>query len=592
MTPVDAVGTRARAVVESVARAATAVVLLATTMVALSSRPATADPDIARLLRNDLAGASDIVVDEVHGHLFISEGTDALLVTDLSGRTVRELTGVVGAEQLVIDPGRGVVYVARRAATAISVIDTDDLSVSSFTTPGRCPSTLAPAGDVVWFTSYCAYGDEANGSLNAVDLGTGDVTEVTTDLTYEQAAVVSSPGRPGFLVVYDRLRNPSYITGYQASVDSGGPRLTQVSRVKREMMIDARISPDGSSVVFNESWAGAIKLSLPDLGFLGEYQLGFLSDGMSPNYPNPIAFRDDGALVLGMRWFRPGRYQPTNDLDFGKGYHQRYAGAWAGDHFYALVGNPYTDDGRTDYALAVARPRYPSTVSIRASRQKVTVGNKVTLDLSLDRPLPGSPRAVVVRALAPDGTPRFVARRDVGADGASIDVAPRRNTVYEASYAGNDLTSPAFDSTNVGVRSKVEVALVSDVTRRKGIAYARSGSTIWYSVRTAAFRTPRCVEVTLAVRPAVDWDFYDPTVCVPLGRDGRVQVGVQSRSGKRPYLHRMSVRLPATSDNEESRSSVHEFQFCRRSVPCEPPRPVYVGTSVLPGPRVWLKARQ
>jgi DNA-binding beta-propeller fold protein YncE len=563
-----------------------AVVAVVTATVAAPLTPAAADPDIAAPLRDDLDGAADLVVDQANARIYISQGTDVLLVTDLQGRTLHELTGLDGAEQLEIDQERGVIYVARPAAAAISVIDTDTMVVRHYPTPGRCPATLAPVDDVVWFSSYCAYGDWDNGTVNAVDLQSGEVSQVGSNRA--EAAVTSSPGRRNFVIIYDRGRNPGTIKGYQATVGPDGPHLTLVSSVKRNLVRDVQISPDGSTAVVNDP--GAAVLTLPDFQFVGDYQLGGIPGGLGSNYPKPIAFRDDGAVVLGIRWYQSGSLQPTNELHFGPGYHEHYAGDWGGKYFYALVGDPYANEGRGSLALKVVQPRHPSYVQITPSRRRIEIGDELALGLSLQTDSPDS-RDVTVYAFAPDGTRTRVARRAVGPAGVSIAVQPGRNTRYVAEYAGDDLASPATHSVKIAVRSRIEISDITDVLHKEDVLYAQSGRTIWFGVEKHSFRSGGCVRLSLAVQPLVQWYYYDESYCVPLGTDGRVEIGIRAPSDTRPHLHRLTFSLAATPDNEAALSIDRQVQFCRRTVPCEPPPPVFVGTTPRPGPSLHLVAR-
>ena len=92
---------------------ALASLLAATTLVAAPS----ASADGTKVI--PLAGYRDMVVDDAHGHVFISQGTDQLVVTDLNGNLVTTIPQLYGADGLVLSDDGSALYVALSTGDAI-----------------------------------------------------------------------------------------------------------------------------------------------------------------------------------------------------------------------------------------------------------------------------------------------------------------------------------------------------------------------------------------------------------------------------------------------------------------------------------------
>ena len=71
-----------------------------------------------------LTGFADIVVDPAHGHVFISQGTDIVVVTDLFGQKVGEIPGLSGAQRMTLSDDGSKLFIALNGANAIAEVDT------------------------------------------------------------------------------------------------------------------------------------------------------------------------------------------------------------------------------------------------------------------------------------------------------------------------------------------------------------------------------------------------------------------------------------------------------------------------------------
>jgi hypothetical protein len=149
-----------------------------------------------------------LVVDEVHGHVFVSAGEPdaALVVADLDGEVVQVLPGLVGAEGMLLSGDGSTLYVALSQGRAIAAVDTATLQARAYATgTAVCPKRLAELGHDVYFTASCSgrYLD-----VWRLDPGTGAVDPVSfpdeVDSVMQDAGpIASSPAYPRRLFVVD-----------------------------------------------------------------------------------------------------------------------------------------------------------------------------------------------------------------------------------------------------------------------------------------------------------------------------------------------------------------------------------------------------
>ncbi|MGW5056192.1 YncE family protein [Streptomyces sp. NPDC004096] len=124
------------------------VLLSAVALVGTGNTPAAADSGVSL----PISSASDIVVDSVYQHLFISDPADSsVLVTDYAGSVVTEIPSQSGAAGLAMD--EDFVYVALPSANAISLINRSTLQETTrrSTGIGIAPQHLAFAAGKLWF---------------------------------------------------------------------------------------------------------------------------------------------------------------------------------------------------------------------------------------------------------------------------------------------------------------------------------------------------------------------------------------------------------------------------------------------------------
>jgi hypothetical protein len=176
-----------------------------------------------------------LVVDEAHGHVFVSGGEpDApLVVADLDGDVVQELPDVSGGQGMLLSGDGSTLYVAQSQGQAIAAVDTATLEANIYATgSGVCPKRLAEVGRDVYFTASC------NGryfDLWRLDPDTGAVDSVVfsdgNPELYDAGPIASHPGYPRRLFLVDN-RYPNaeqYKAVLSYELDSSGLTATRVA---------------------------------------------------------------------------------------------------------------------------------------------------------------------------------------------------------------------------------------------------------------------------------------------------------------------------------------------------------------------------
>src|SRR3954452_8171462 len=70
-----------------------------------------------------LTGFSDLVVDQAHGHVFISQGTGTVVVTDLAGHKLGAIAGLAGGNGMTLSDDGSQLFVALTAGNEIAEVD-------------------------------------------------------------------------------------------------------------------------------------------------------------------------------------------------------------------------------------------------------------------------------------------------------------------------------------------------------------------------------------------------------------------------------------------------------------------------------------
>ena len=396
----------------------------------------------------------DIVVDDVHDHVFISDPDgSSVVVTDYAGQVVKQITSENGAAGLAVSADSSTVYVALPSADAISEIDTSTLAETDRyqTGAGTSPRNLALADGKIWF----GYAADGRGGIGSLELSGADpvVTLGQSADWYYAPTLASSPADPNVLVAGQQGLSPATLAVYEVS--SSGLQ----QRVKRTFydspvmsnLNDFAVTPDGQDIVaaFGAPYRHQV-LSATDLSVKGSYP--------TDAYPNGVAIAADGTVAAGgdgsqVYVFRSGASTPLRTYSPGS---QLPAGlAWAPDdnRLFSVTGD-YLGGHPTLHVLVDAG-KAESSLTLQAP--STAVKNKeltVTGTLSANDPFASGTTVKVTRtdAKSPGGV--SIGRAAVAADG-SFQFTDQLHVVgqvtYTVRYLGDDRHTAATAQATVEV---------------------------------------------------------------------------------------------------------------------------------------------
>lgn len=402
-----------------------------------------------------LTGFRDIVVDQAHGHVFVSQGTSTVVVTDLAGTPAAPLTGLTGAAGMALSNDGSTLYVGLSTGDAIAAVDTTTLAVTTYPTgAGTCPSSLALTAGRVWFGGAC---DGQWGSIRALDPATGAVTGSLASVY--SPVLASSAGADGGLYVVENGLSPTTLYAYDAT---GGETPTLTLRTSRwdtgSNARDLAVTPDGTAVIQASGYPYVHQaFSTNDLSSVGTYP--------TTNYPNAVAVRADGLVAAGvdgtysddvflfdqgtdtkLRSYETGSLQ-TRGLAFGDSL--LYAVAQQGAGLRLVVLDPEAPlPVATSLALATDKANYlpGETAHVTAT----LTGGPADAQVSITQTGPGGTTDLGTHAVDASGQ-------------VHVDAAVDAGTSFAASYAGDAGHDPSTATTTVTTsQGQTSLALTSD----------------------------------------------------------------------------------------------------------------------------------
>jgi hypothetical protein len=407
--------------------------LLMSGLAVLGPAPATAADGVDL----GLTGFSEMVVDQEHGRIFISEGEGgSVVVVGLDGAPVAELTELEGAQGLWLDPSAARLWVAATEAGAVGEVDTATLAVTVHQTgAASCPHDLATGEGLVWFADECG-----DGSLAALDPATDQVTTFA-DAEAERWRLATSPAVPGRLFAV--AEGSALLAGFDVT---GGTVPTLVGSgepVETGGADDLAIRPDGRALVLA---SGEVISTAEFPAWLGTH----------PETSSVAVARDGrvaGVAPDGWRAFDPHLLNLTAAAPYAEG---SWAGeairprglAWGAATLHAVTMRP--SDGR--FLLHEVMPKRPTSVSIGTAQTTQPYGANVRLNVSLSGARPGD-REVAVYATPQGGRPALV-RRVAVPQFRQVTVIARveRATTFTAVYEERADAVGSHDSVTVRVR--------------------------------------------------------------------------------------------------------------------------------------------
>ncbi|MEU0004118.1 Ig-like domain repeat protein [Streptomyces sp. NPDC006314] len=403
---------------------------------ALAATPAVADSSTALPVKS----VGDVVVDGEHQRVFISDPDNGkIVVTDYSGKVVKQLTSLQGVTDLELSADSDTVYAAVYAGRPPAVVA---IATASATETKRfdmafSPRYLAEANGKLWF----GYAPRANaGGIGWIDLyGPGQqVTYDSPDTGWTAAPMVDAA--EGTLVAGEPGRTPQHLAVYDVS--SGTPERTALRDADGGGTKELALTPDGKDVV----------VASPGPTHHTVYRTSDLApDGQYPSdaYANAVDIAPDGAVAAGIDSpsgpdvyvFEPGSHTSVREYDFRTTGRLADASlAWAPDAS-RLFAVSRDSDGAYSLRALTAPTKAVTTVTVdapgtAARAKKLTVKGKVTSRSAL----PAGTRLTVTRTDLDSPKGKSLAAAATRADGtfSFTDTPPAGGKVqYTVAFAGD-----------------------------------------------------------------------------------------------------------------------------------------------------------
>ncbi|MFG3289532.1 YncE family protein [Streptomyces sp. NPDC048179] len=409
-------------------------------------------------------GVDDTVVDGVHQRVFISDSYHSqIVVTDLTGKVVTQLTGLPQVGDLELSPDSGTLWATVGGADKIVAVDTAQLTQSAEYPTGdkTDPSRLAYADGRLWF----GYGDQWDSGLGEVDLS-AETPTVTLDLAAghdfsSPPELYADPDNPGTLLALDAHISSGPVVVYDIS--SGTP-VIRVSAEKNGFFHDAALTPDGQNVVV----AG------PGTRALTEYRLSDLSEVRTfpvPSEPETVSVAPDGTVAATVLdtdntgdtyVFATDPAQPASVRDLSRDWMPwgGHSTSWSADgsRLYVLTGSSDSMRFQVVDAPRLYAPTLTADAPATATRAKsLTVKGKLTANLAL----PAGTPLQVTRTDLDSPTGKSLGTKYLGTGGAYsfTDTPPAGGKVtYKVTYAG-DATHTATTASDSVTVSRATPAL-------------------------------------------------------------------------------------------------------------------------------------
>ena len=307
----------------------------------------------------------DILVDEAHGHIYLTggKGTSDLVVTDLDGGNVHTLAGIApGAAGMALSPDGTKLYIAASDQDWLRIVDTTTFALSgqfAGKTDGTmsCPRDVAFAAGQLWVSWGC---DNAPAGIGRVDLQTGafqlNAIGTIDDRLATAPLLATTPTQPNLVIAGETGSNPALVVRFEAT--SMWLYQQAIRRTDGGSVDQLAITPDGSQVIVPSGapyYHPALRTS--DLVEVHQYP--------TAPYPNAVAIRDDGLVVAGIDGayendvyvFQPGGTTPIATYEFG---HLPNQETWA----YTLVPGGLAVHGDRIYAITQV-PGQSGVVTLR-----------------------------------------------------------------------------------------------------------------------------------------------------------------------------------------------------------------------------------
>ncbi|WP_042365266.1 hypothetical protein [Streptacidiphilus neutrinimicus] len=458
--------------------AATAVLLGLAPLTLATASPASAETALP------IAHFSHLVVDQTHGHLFISggSGTTSILVTDFQGATVSSIPVPSGATGLALSPDGATVYAALPDSDTITAIDTTTLTQKATypTGTGTRPDSLATSDGRIWF----GYGPEGHGNIGSLAAdGTVALDRDTQDWPYAPTLATTN-GAPGLLVAGTEDWNTGTAPFSVYTADATGLTRTAHTSLGVSDLSDFALTPDGKDIAVGSfATVNGGRYRTSDLTADSNYfaglpgtMLSIAGDGtvaVTNNIRNIRVTAADGSGIYNGYFTGPDRRVAPHGL------------AWASDEsrLFAVT----TDDSGDSPALQIqTQPEVASTNLGYFPTGTYAPGEPITLMIADNGGVPFHPGDALTVTRFDADHPQGVALPSLSmAPGNGWptlhDTAPTHGPLsYRFDYAGGPHHAPATLSVTVPLAAYAPtLTLHAPAAAARGAALAVTGRLTW-----------------------------------------------------------------------------------------------------------------
>ncbi|BEL03274.1 hypothetical protein Q0Z83_014650 [Actinoplanes sichuanensis] len=439
-----------------------------------------------------------------NGKLFVADGNSvAVLGTD--GRTVKTLTGMFGAADVVSSGSGDKVFVALSQAAAIAVIDTGDLTEVGRWTTSNCPMHLAFAGTRLFYGYGCA--NDWKGGLASVDAATGTDPQTAAGLSYYTAPLLAGGGST--LAVGVPGLSPA--TVYTFRVD--GAAVTPLANAQAGSNLGGiSVNPAGTTVATaSGSPYHLAQYTATTMAPAGTFDTG--------PYPASVAYSHDGTKLGGGVSAHGAGNVTAFDVTTGGSilsgdahpkavYNQpdpvKGTLTWSADdsRLYTLLDD--SDNGEHTYWLATGFEEVfvPAPTTIRLT---VTAPAKFGAKVGARATVAGL-AGVPVRFVrtGPGATATVTATTDASGTATAWLASPAGGTVT-AYYDGSDTSSASAASANFKAPTQARIKLTGQYKTVKKVAYFHKKSDVVAAVSVAAPAPQRGITMELQRKSGGKW---------------------------------------------------------------------------------------
>jgi hypothetical protein len=465
-----------------------------------------------------LTGFADLVVDQAHGHIFISQNTGTVVVTNLAGKSLGTLTGLPGANGMTLNGDGSKLYVALTGADAIAQVDAADPfaagAVTTFPTGAdTCPLDVAYTAGLLWYAATC---DAQWAELVALDPATGTVYD--TGNTVYNPRLGSSAALPNTLFAGDRGSSPAQFYKYSVT-GLPAPSATSISAW----------DVNGSSMAFPQDGATVVtgghqELATSDLTNTDSYGVSHSTNAVAMRASDDLIafgttdgvvfYRHGAATRMGTyRFDDPDAVVVDGGLAFGAGT------------LYAVT---YDSQFAPHYTLQVVTPRNRprANVSVAVSGGHYRYGKKATVTVTLHGHKSSS--TLELYAATPDGKLYFLKRGRPDSHGQlSMRLAMSVNTAFLGVFDGDATTAVNVAAKRVKVQAWVLGKLFRAKRHAGHYALYKPGQKAIYGAAVGPNKKGQCLYFRAQFHAHGHWGYDSTTSCIALNKKSAAGAYIQ-----------------------------------------------------------------